>query len=60
MLKPDQNDVSNWVFFFFFFWPHYEECGILVLQPGIEPMPVEVEARCLNYWAAREVPEAAS
>ena len=51
---------TGFFFFFFFFWPHYEECGILVLQPGIEPMPVEVEARCLNYWAAREVPEAAS
>ena len=30
--------------------------GILVPQPGIEPMPPEVEAQSLNHWTAREVP----
>ena len=32
-------------------------CRILVPQPGIEPMPSAVEARNLNHWTAREVPE---
>ena len=31
-------------------------CGILVPQPGIEPVPYAVEARNLNHWTAREVP----
>ena len=31
-------------------------CGILVLQPGIEPMPPEMEAWSLSHWTAREVP----
>ena len=29
-------------------------CGILVPQPGIEPMPSSLEARCLNHWTTRE------
>ena len=31
-------------------------CGILVLQPGIEPVPPAVEAWSLNHWTSREVP----
>ena len=31
--------------------------GILVPQPGIEPMPPAVEAWRLNHGAAREVPK---
>ena len=31
-------------------------CGILVPQPGIEPMPPALEAQSLNHWSAREVP----
>ena len=31
--------------------------GILVPQPGIEPMPPEVEAQSLNHWTAREIPQ---
>ena len=30
--------------------------GILVLQPGIEPMHPALEARSLNHWTAKEVP----
>ena len=32
-------------------------CGreILVLPPGIEPVPPAVEAQSLNLWVAREV-----
>ena len=25
-------------------------CGVLVPQPGIEPMPPTVEAQSLNHW----------
>ena len=42
--------------FFFFFLPCLTTCGILVPRPGIEPMPPEVEARSLNHWFTREVP----
>ncbi|XP_036716741.1 myelin protein zero-like protein 2 isoform X3 [Balaenoptera musculus] len=30
--------------------------GILVTQPGIEPVPPALETRCLNHWTAREIP----
>ena len=30
--------------------------GILVPWPGIEPMPLAVEAPSHNHWIAREVP----
>ena len=31
-------------------------CGILVLQPGIEPGPLALEAQNFNHWTAGEVP----
>ena len=31
-------------------------CGILVPQPGIEPVPAAVEARSFNQRPTREVP----
>ena len=31
--------------------------GISVPRPGIEPMPLALEAWNLNHWMAREVPE---
>ena len=43
-------------FFFLIFWPYRAACGILVPQPGIEPMPPPVEAQSLNHWTAREAP----
>ena len=30
--------------------------GILVPQPGIEPMPPEVEAQSPKHWISREFP----
>ena len=36
---------------------HRKACGILLPQPAIEPTPPAVEARSLNHWTAREVPE---
>ena len=41
---------------FFFFWPYLTAGGILVLQSGIEPILLVVEAQCLNHWSAREIP----
>ena len=35
--------------FFFFFWLCHVACGILVPQPGIEPMPPAVEEQSLNH-----------
>ena len=43
-------------FFFFFFGLSLTACKILVLQPGIEPMPPTVKAQSLNHWITREVP----
>ena len=43
--------------FFFFFWPHCEACGILVPQPGIEPVPSATTVQSLNHWTAGEFPE---
>ena len=42
---------------FFIFWPFPMAYGILVLHPGIEHMPLELEARNLNHWTTREVPQ---
>ena len=42
------------IFFIYFFG--CGACGILVPQPGMEPMPPAVEAPNLNHWTAREVP----
>ena len=39
----------------FFFWSHCMPCRILVLRPGIKPVPSEVEAWSLNHWNARAV-----
>ena len=42
---------------FFCFWLHCAACCILVPQTGIKPThPVE-EARNLNHWTTKEVPD---
>ena len=38
------------------FWPWHVPCGILVPQPGIEPLPPTLEVQGLSHWIAREVP----
>ena len=43
-------------FMFVCFWPHLVACGILISQPGVEPMPPAVEARSLNCRTTREIP----
>ena len=42
--------------FFFLFCPHHLACGILVPQPGIEPVPPAGKVQHLNHWTTREVP----
>ena len=42
---------------FFFFLLYHVTGRILVSQLGIEPMPPTVEARILNPWTTREVPQ---
>ena len=44
------------IYLFIYFWPRCLACGILVPQPGIQPVPPAVEAWSLNHWTAREVP----
>ena len=39
---------------------HCLACGILVPQPGIEPVPPIGEAENLNSWTTREVPHFAN
>ena len=52
------NSPTSFSFFFFFLsflgLPH--GCGILVLQPGVEPGPLAVRVWSHNHWTAREVP----
>ena len=44
------------IIFFFFFWPHWMACGILVPWPGVKSAPPAVEAWCPNHWTTREFP----
>ena len=55
-LPPLSPLVTISCFLVFWFWPHSAALGILVPQPGIEPMPPAVETRSLNHWTTREVP----
>ena len=41
------------IFFFFFY---RVTCGILVLQPGIEPTPLAVKLQSLNHWITKDIP----
>ena len=40
----------------FVFWLCLTACGILISQPGIEPVPLELEAWSLNHWTSTKVP----
>ena len=42
------------------FWGCCVACGILVPQPGIQPVPPAVEAWSPNHWTAREAPHSCS
>ena len=41
-----------------FFWLHSMARGILVSPPGMEPVPLALEAWSRNPWTAKEVPVA--
>ena len=47
--------LHGFLVWFFFFWPHFEAYGILVLRPGIEPVPPATEAQGPSPWTARGV-----
>ena len=55
-LKYRYSPWDLFIYVFFFFWLCHTACGILVHRPGIEPVPLAVEAWCLNHWTTREVP----
>ena len=42
--------------FSFSYATQHVECGILVLQPWIEPTPTALETPCLDHWTVGEVP----
>ena len=44
------------LFVLFYLFIGHAACGILVLQPGFEPMPLPLGAQSLNHWTTREVP----
>ena len=48
------------VLFLFFFLPYHLAYGILVPQPGIEPMPPDLGAQSLNHWTTKEIPGSSS
>ena len=45
----------SYYFYLLIFGPRCVACGILVPQPGIEPMPHAVDVQSLNQWKTREV-----
>ena len=44
------------IFCFFVLFFDHVACGILVPQPGIEPMLPAMKVQSLNHWTTREVP----
>ena len=60
--KRPRCKMTLWGFYWFFwgegwyFWPHYVACGILVPEPGIEPVPPTVKVWIVDHWATRQVP----
>ena len=49
--------IMEALFFFFFFSLGQVAFRILVLQPGIKPVPTAVDAWGPNHWATSEFPE---
>lgn len=47
--------ISCFYLFFFFFWLHHSECGILVPRLGMEPEPLQWK-QGPNHRNSREVP----
>ena len=38
-------------------WPCHAACGMLVLQPGIEPGSLAMRVQSPNQWTTRESPQ---
>ena len=51
-METEWRQYKSWLLFFL---PVAR--AILVLKPGMEPMPPESEAQRLNHWSTREVPK---
>ena len=49
-------DTKAKIFFFPFFY-HTMGMGILIPQPGMEPVIPAWEMQTLNHWTTREVPK---
>ena len=45
----------GWLFYFLIFQLHWEACGILVPQPGIEPIAPALAAHSFNHRTTMEV-----
>ena len=43
-------------FFFVWFWPGHEACGILIPWLGVEPVPLAVKVWNPSHWTTREFP----
>ena len=58
-LKPPAFQQLVWFFVCLVgcFWPHWASREFLVPQPRMEPTLPKVEARSLNHWSARKVPQ---
>lgn len=51
---PDFDLPIHFLSFFFFLWLHCVAHGILVIQPGIKPVPPAVEVGSLHHWISRK------
>ena len=56
LMSPLHSFLCVLSFFVVFFWLCHLACGILVPQPGTEPVTPALEVWSLNHWTAREVP----
>ena len=55
MLYVNYISIKIFLFYLFIFWRHHTTCGILVSQPGFEPVPPQLGGQSLDHWIAREV-----
>ena len=45
-----EETFKMFLIFHLLFWSCSSTCGILVPYPGMEPMPLALEAQSLNHW----------
>ena len=57
MIDVHRGLFKKWMdFIYLFIWLHCAACGLLVPQPGIEPVPPALDAQSLSPWTSREAP----